>query len=138
MCQDQTATNREKRQPYPLTWHEQSSLFSGLPKHLAEMALFAVNTGCRSAEVCSLLWEWEVEVPELGVSVFIIPRDRVKNGDERLVVLNSVAASVIERQRGQTRNTCSPIVGNRCAICSTRRGDRRAIKRACRMFGCMT
>src|SRR5262245_22616661 len=27
--------NRDKRQPYPLTWHEQSRLFSGLPTHLA-------------------------------------------------------------------------------------------------------
>jgi len=27
-------------------------------------------------------------VPELDTSVFIIPGDRVKNGDERLVVLN--------------------------------------------------
>lgn len=39
-------------------------------------------------EVCGLRWEWEVEVPELGTSVLIIPGDRVKNGDDRLVVLN--------------------------------------------------
>ena len=93
--------NRNKREPYPLTWQEQSHLFSGLPDHLASMALFAVNTGCRSAEVCGLRWEWEVDVPALGLSVFIIPNEQVKNGDERLVVLNSIAASVIQRQRGQ-------------------------------------
>ena len=52
------------------------------------MALFAVNTGCRDSEVCSLRWEWEVVVPALGTSVFIIPGSRVKNGDDRLVVLN--------------------------------------------------
>jgi len=94
--------NRAKRPPYPLTWHEQSRLFGALPAHLADMALFAVNTGCRDAEICNLRWEWEVEVPQLGTSVFIVPRDRVKNGEERLVVLNSIAASVVEARRGLT------------------------------------
>ncbi|HWV80766.1 MAG TPA: tyrosine-type recombinase/integrase, partial [Hyphomicrobiaceae bacterium] len=65
-----------------------------------QMALFAVNTGCRDQEVCALRWEWEVRVPELGISVFIIPGSQVKNGDERLVVLNAVARSVIEARRG--------------------------------------
>jgi hypothetical protein len=41
-----------------------------------------------------------VEVPQLGTSVFIIPRDRVKNGGERPVVLNSIASSVVEKRRG--------------------------------------
>ena len=92
--------DREKRAPYPLSWIEQRRLFNELPDYLEEMALFAVNTGCRDGEVCGLRWEWEVEVPELGTSVFIIPGARVKNGDERLVVLNRVARSVIERRRG--------------------------------------
>lgn len=43
----------------------------------------------------------EVKVPELDTSVFIIPGERVKNGDERLVVLNRVAKSVVESQRGK-------------------------------------
>lgn len=89
-----------KRQPYPLSWPEQSALFRELPGYLAQMALFAVNTGCRDQEVCSLRWSWEVKVPELATSVFIIPGSRVKNGDERLVVLNAVAASVVEARRG--------------------------------------
>jgi integrase len=92
--------DRNKRRPYPLTWQEQSRLFGELPSHLADMALFAVNTGCRASEICNLRWEWEVEVPQLGTSVFIIPRDRVKNGQERLVVLNSIAASVVDKRRG--------------------------------------
>ena len=57
-------------------------------------------TGCRDQEVCQLRWEWEVLVPELDTSLFIIPGDRVKNGEERLVVLNRVAKSVIEEVRG--------------------------------------
>ncbi|MBS9405503.1 tyrosine-type recombinase/integrase [Halomonas sp. TRM85114] len=90
-----------KRQPYPLTWDEQARLFAGLPAHLAEMSLFAVNTGCRDSEICGLRWDWEVAVPALGTSVFIVPGQQVKNADDRLIVLNRIALSVIERQRGK-------------------------------------
>ena len=65
------------------------------------MALFAVNTGCRDSEICNLRREWEQEVPELGTSVFIIPGSEVKNGDDRLVVLNEVASSVLKALRGK-------------------------------------
>jgi len=92
----------DARKPYPLDWEEQDRLFAALPPHLQEMAMFAVNTGCRDGEICKLRWEWEVQVPiaEIG-SVFIIPGERVKNGEERLVVLNRIARAVIERQRGK-------------------------------------
>ncbi len=89
------------RKPYPLTWDEQAALFEQLPEHLRNMALFAVNTGCRDSEICSLRWEWEVAVPALGTSVFIIPGERVKNNEDRLVVLNRIASSVVERVRGK-------------------------------------
>jgi integrase len=88
------------RPPYPLSREEQAVLFRELPDHLARMALFKVNTGCREQEVCGLRWDYEVRVPELGTSVFIIPGSRVKNGDDRLVVLNRVARSIIDAQRG--------------------------------------
>jgi integrase len=90
----------DARSPYPLSQEEQSVLFQELPDHLARMALFKVNTGTREQEVCGLRWDYEVKVPELETSVFIIPGERVKNGDERLVVLNRVAKSVIDAQRG--------------------------------------
>lgn len=91
----------EKRLPYPLNWEEQVRLLRELPDHLVSMALFAVNTGCRDGEVCGLQWDWEVRVPELGTSVFIIPGRHVKNGEERLVVMNRVAESVVTSQRGR-------------------------------------
>jgi len=75
-------------------------LFNELPDYLEQMALFAVNTGCRDGEICNLRWAWEVEIPQLGTSVFIIPGGRVKNGDERLVVLNRIARSVVQARRG--------------------------------------
>ena len=90
-----------KRQPYPLTWEEQQCLLRAFPPHLAEMALFAVNTGCRDGEVCRLQWQWEQAIPALETSVFVIPGRFVKNGDDRLVVLNKVARSVLEARRGK-------------------------------------
>ncbi|KGK83418.1 integrase [Stutzerimonas degradans] len=99
---------RSTRQPHPLSWEEQSLLFAELPDHLRRMALYKVNSGSREQEVVKLRWDWEIPVPELETSVFLIPADfggrhdnaGVKNGDERLIVLNRVAKSVIEGQRG--------------------------------------
>ena len=93
-------TVTDSAEPYPLSWEEQGRLFQELPAHLARMALFKVNTGCRNREVCGLRWEWEVVVPELETSVFIVPGNRVKNGDDRVIVLNRVAHSVVESVRG--------------------------------------
>lgn len=90
----------DARPPYPLSAEEQALLFQELPDHLARMALYKVNSGCREQEVCGLKWEYEVKVPELDTSVFILPGDKVKNGEERLVVLNRFAKSVIESVRG--------------------------------------
>jgi integrase len=90
----------DARKPYPLSWEEQRMLFQVLPDHLARMCLFKVNTGCREQEVCQLRWDWEVPVPELNASVFIIPGEVVKNREDRLVVLNRIARSVIGEVRG--------------------------------------
>jgi integrase len=92
---------KDARSPYPLSAEEEAVLFEELPDHLARMALFKVNTGLREQEVCRLRWDMEVRDPDLGTSVFVIPRDIVKNGEERLVVLNRVAQAVIEKVRGQ-------------------------------------
>ncbi|NHC55376.1 site-specific integrase, partial [Pseudomonas sp. AU8050] len=110
---------KSSRKPYPMSWPEQSILFGELPAHLQTMALFKVNTGTREQEVCKLRWDWEIAVPELGTSVFLIPADfggrhersGVKNGDERLVVLNSVARSIIEKQRGISKEWVFPYNG---------------------------
>jgi len=91
----------DKRRPYPLSWDEQTKLFKELPVHLAQMAMFAVNTGCRDGEICRLCWDWEAKVPELNTTVFIVPGQHVKNGDDRLVVLNQIALSVVDAQRGK-------------------------------------
>ncbi|MFC6477503.1 tyrosine-type recombinase/integrase [Pseudomonas asuensis] len=110
---------KTSRKPYPMSWEEQSILFAELPAHLQTMALFKVNTGCREQEVCKLRWDWEIAVPELGTSVFLIPANfggrhekaGVKNGDERLVILNSVAKSIIDKQRGLSKEWVFPYNG---------------------------
>jgi integrase len=96
-----TQSELAPRQPYPLNWDEQQLLFGLLPKHLADMALFSVNTGCREQEVCNLRWRWEQAIPDLKTSVFVIPGDRVKNGRSRLVVMNAVARAVVDANRAQ-------------------------------------
>lgn len=102
---DEKATQRPA---YPLSWEEQAVFFAELPEHLSKMALYKVNTGSREQEVCKLNWNWEIPVPELKTSVFLIPANfggrtenaGVKNREDRLVVLNDVARSIIEGQRG--------------------------------------
>ncbi len=88
------------RKPYPISWEEQKRLFQELPAHLERIALFAVNTGCRAGEVSELRWDWEVVIPELNDSLFIIPDSVAKNGQERVVILNRIARSVVEGERG--------------------------------------
>jgi len=86
------------RQPYPMTWAEQGRLYAELPPHLERMALFMVNTGLRQSELCGLQWHWEVQVPELDTSVFILPQ--TKNGQQRVIVINQIARNVLKAQRG--------------------------------------
>ena len=84
-----------------MSWDEQGRLFQELPAHLERIALFAVNTGCRSGEICRFSWEWEVAVPEIDDAVFIIPDSVAKNGQERIVVLNRIARKIVEGERGK-------------------------------------
>jgi integrase len=91
----------DKKEPYPLNWAEQERLFDELPPYLRRMAQFKVNSGTRDQEVCSLRWDWEIPVPELETSVFLVPKEAVKNRQDRLIVLNSIARAVIEEVRGE-------------------------------------
>ena len=94
------STKGRQAKPYPLSWVEQDKLFQALPRHLADAALFAVNTGCREQEICQLRWDWEVDVPDMETSIFILPESITKTSTERVVVLNTIAKRVIESRRG--------------------------------------
>ncbi|MHB1872207.1 MAG: tyrosine-type recombinase/integrase [Steroidobacteraceae bacterium] len=91
----------ENSAPYPRLMQEQRLLITELAAHLAMVALLKVNIGTREHEVCGLRWRREVRVPELDTSVFITPRDHVKNGLERFVTFNRIAQSVIDGCRGE-------------------------------------
>lgn len=91
----------QKRAPYPITWSEQARLLTRLPGHLQDTAEFSLNTGARDSNVCGLLWEWEVKVPEIGRSVFVIPAAEFKGNRPHVLVLNDVAWRIVERQRGR-------------------------------------
>jgi integrase len=90
----------DARKPHSLSVEEQEVLFRELPVHLLRMASYKVNAGNREEEVCSLKWAWERKVPDLKTSVFVIPGNKVKNAEDRLVVLNRVARSAVEAARG--------------------------------------
>ncbi|HEV7913023.1 MAG TPA: tyrosine-type recombinase/integrase [Albitalea sp.] len=94
---DEEAT---KRKPYPITWAQQAGLLPRLPVHLQRMVLFALNTGGRDDNVCALRWAWEVKVPEMGRSVFVIPAAEFKSKRDHVLILNDVAWSIVEDCRG--------------------------------------
>ncbi len=89
-----------KRKPRPISWQEQEALLKALPVYLADMALFALNTGLRDQEICAMKWSDECKVNGLDTTVFIISEERAKNERERIVPLNSVAQSIVASRRG--------------------------------------
>lgn len=92
----------EKRKAHPLTVVEQERLIVGMPRYLADMALFALHTGLRDQEICGLKWEHEAKISGTQESVFIVTEERAKNGHERIVPLNAVARSIVDRYRDQS------------------------------------
>ena len=105
--------NEDARESYPLSNDEQKWLLSCLPSHLETMALFKLNTGLRDQEVCKLKWDFEIEIPELNTSVFLIPKDYIKNKKDRLVILNDTAKSIIDKMRNQHSEYVFHYLGNK-------------------------
>jgi integrase len=91
---------QQRRPPYPITWSEQAELMKHLPAHLQRMVLFALNCGARDDNVCRLQWAWERKLPELERSVFVIPAEEFKGQRRHVLVLNDVAAKIVEGCRG--------------------------------------
>lgn len=92
---------KTKRRPYPITWSQQADLMPKLEPHLQRMVLFALNTGARDENVCGLRWEWEIPVAEAGRSVFVIPAAEFKTKRDHVLILNDVAWSIVQEQRGK-------------------------------------
>ncbi len=93
--------NSGARKGHQMTWDEQDFLFEHMAEHLQTMTLWGLNVGGREQEIVGLRWEWEFRVNLLDVSVFVIPGEFTKNGKDKLVVLNSVARTILEAQRSK-------------------------------------
>lgn len=91
-----------KRKPRPISGAEQERLIQGMPQYLVDMTLFALHTGLRDQEICGLKWEHEAKISGTQSTVFIVTEDRAKNGHERIVPLNAVARSIVDRYRSQS------------------------------------
>ena len=65
------------------------------------MVEFAVKTGARDENVCGLKWEWEVRVPELERSVFVIPPEFFKTNRKHVLIINARAWAIVESKRGE-------------------------------------
>ncbi|MGJ0486641.1 MAG: tyrosine-type recombinase/integrase [Methylomicrobium sp.] len=87
----------DSRKPYPINNEEEKRLISELPKHLQDMVNFALNTGLRESELTQL--KWSEEKPKLGI--FVLSGERTKNGEDRIIPLNSIAIAIIDAQRGK-------------------------------------
>ena len=98
---------------YPIIWAGQDRLFPRLPAHLQRMALFAVNTGLRDSNVCSLQWTGEVSLPELRRNVFVVPVESFKSKRDHSVILNDVAWSIVQSQRGLRPGWVFPFLRHR-------------------------
>ena len=91
-----------KRKARPISVAEQEKLIKSMPQYLADMTVFALNTGLRDQEICGLKWEHESKISGTDSSVFIITEERAKNSHERIVPLNTVALSIVNKYRGQS------------------------------------
>ena len=80
-----------------LTPPEFKRLVQELPEHLADMAVFAVATGLRQANVKGLEWR-QVDLDRKHAW---IPGSKHKNGRPHSVPLNEMAVSVLSRQVGK-------------------------------------
>ena len=91
----------KKKLPHVLNAQEQTRLLELLPKHLAHMTIFGLNTGVRESLITGLRWEWEQRIPELNRTVFIAPGEFTKNGTDCLIPINRRAEAILDQVRGQ-------------------------------------
>ena len=94
------STKGKQSKPYPFLGMSRIACLRGLDGTLPTPHCLASTTGCRELEICQLQWNWEIEIKDLGISVFVLPETVTKTQTERVVVLNSIASRVIKARRG--------------------------------------
>lgn len=108
-----------------LTPQEFQTLLNELPEHLFDMAVFAVATGLRQANVKGLRWS-QVDLERQHAW---IPGGQHKNGKPHSVPLNDLALTVLRRQVGKHPSCVFTYQGQAIEQVSTR-AWRRALERA--------
>lgn len=108
-----------------LSFEEFSRLYSELPEHLADMALFSVATGLRQGNVRGLQWR----NVNLAIAHAWVEATDHKNGYGQGVPLNETAISVLLRQRGKHAGFVFVYKGNPITQVSTK-AWREALERA--------
>jgi integrase len=96
-----TMLPEHRARPTPSPGRNRTGFSAGYLRTSRAWRSFAVNTGLRDSNLCGLEWAWEVAVPEVGRSVFVIPPQAFKSKRAHVVILNDVAWSIVEEQRGK-------------------------------------
>lgn len=108
-----------------ITPDEANQLIKELPKHLADMATFALATGLRQANVTGLQW---CDVDLIKRHAHIHP-DQAKTKKAIPVPLNEDAIAILRKQIGKHNQFVFTYGGNRIIQCSTKAWTK-ALKRA--------
>jgi len=108
----------DKRTTQPLEYHEEKRLLGELNDDYKMYWQFAVHTGVRQMTQAKLQWEWEVKIPQCQRSGFIVPSyikhiKNTKNGKAFLLILNRIAQSIIDQQRGKHKIFVFPSVNGK-------------------------
>lgn len=106
-----------------LTVEQARRLLRELPPHLANMALFTLQTGLRAGNVTGLRWSW------VHGSVLTIPAVAMKSSKPFSTVLNVVALAVLDKQRGQHCDYVFTYKGNPIAYQTSTKAWRNACRR---------
>lgn len=91
---------QSSRKPYILDRQAEANIFAALPDHVRPAALFGINTGVRRQIISDLEWSWQKRIPEIESPIFVVPRGYRGSKFARPIMLNSVAARVVDAQRG--------------------------------------
>ena len=54
----------------------------------------------------SARWMWEIPIPEISRSVFVVPPEAFKRKRAHVVILNDAAWSIVQSQRGKQPSGC--------------------------------
>ena len=93
----------DKRDPYPLVLGRAVALVQCTSRRTWHRWLCSRSTrDAVNRKFVSLRWDWEQIFRNLTPACSSFRGSRVKNREDRLVVLNKVAEAVIEERRGQT------------------------------------